>query len=190
MKFNPNDYNDRATMHCKTKAELDNFIEYLNANGYANIIPPHNDKCYYGENLYYFNAPHHWSSVTYAKNNGYTILEWSDFMNPFTKASLKTGDIILRRNETTEIVNRELEMFIRKTGWNDFDGIRDDLRDEYNPQFDIIAVRRPYRKEDCRFDAFNTKRGTLIYDRERDEVEEMTLAEVCKLLGKNIKIIK
>jgi hypothetical protein len=55
-------------------------------------------------------------------------------------------------------------------------------------EFDIVAVRRPKYKRDCQFSAFDDDMGTLIY--ERQEVEEMTLEQVCKLLGKEIKIIK
>ena len=106
----------------------------------------------------------------------------------FTKADLKTGDVVMRRDGSTEIVNCELEMFITKTGWNDFDNTREDLTNILKEEYDIIAVRRPRCKADCQFDAFELNWGKLVY--ERKEVEEMTLAEVCKLLGKEIKIVK
>jgi hypothetical protein len=51
-----------------------------------------------------------------------------------------------------------------------------------------MAVRRPCTKGDCCFNAFEHNYGTLVY--ERKEVEEMTLEEVCKALGKEIKIVK
>ena len=108
----------------------------------------------------------------------------------FTKADLKTGDIIRRRNGWVEIVNLELDMLICKSGWNNLDSVREDLTNIAGEQFDIIAVRRPMAKNDCQFKAFEYEWGTLVYDRERDAVEEMTLEQVCKLLGKNIKIIK
>ena len=126
---------------------------------------------------------------------GYTdnkqIIDWSNFMNgEFTKADLKTGDVILRRNGTVEIVNRELGTFICDNGgWSDFDDIKEDLTSGLkHDEWDIIEVRRPQNKCDCCFNVMNSKCGTLIY--KRKEVEEMTLAEVCKLLGKEIKIIK
>jgi hypothetical protein len=190
MKFNINNYtNDHCAMHCKNQAELESFIEYLHNNGYDHLVPYHNGSCYYGKNLYYFNNQT-WSSVAYAKENGYQILEWSEIMareTEFTKADLKTGDVILRRNGSVEIVNRELEMFIRKKYYGDLDKIKDNLTSYSTPELDIIAVRRPVDKADCCFDAFKNNWGTLVY--ERKEPEEMTLAEVCKLLGKEIKII-
>jgi uncharacterized protein with von Willebrand factor type A (vWA) domain len=109
---------------------------------------------------------------------------------PFTKDDLQTGDVILRRNGNVEIVNRELGMFICQSGFNDLDDTREDLTDKIDDIYDIIAVRRPQDKIECQFDAFTYKYGELVYDRARNTAEEMTLSEVCKLLGKNIKIIK
>jgi hypothetical protein len=65
-----------------------------------------------------------------------------------------------------------------------------DLTHKHIKELDIVAVRRPLCASDCRLNVFTHSGGKLIYDRERDTVEEMTLAEVCKLLGKNIKIVK
>lgn len=113
-----------------------------------------------------------------------------DFMkHTFTKADLKTGDVVKRRNGDVEIFNQHLGMFIRQdTGWNDIDCLQDDLSNLSYKAYDIIAVRRPVIKSDCAFDAFENKCGTLVY--ERQEVEEMTLEQVCQLLGREIKIIK
>ena len=195
MKFDINEYKGKFAMHCKTEEEARDFCNYLHSIGkrwyggasYSNRTLY---DAYKSNTAYSFNEDGY-SSVTFFRQHNYTILEWSDFMNrQFTKADLKTGDVILRRNGCVEIVNRELEMLIRKSGYNDLDEVKDDLCHKNNPQLDILEVRRPYRKEDCRFESFNLQRGTLIYDRKQDEVQEMTLAEVCKLLGKNIKIVK
>ena len=193
MKFDIKNYPGKYVMHCKNQAELKCFIEYLIANGCSNWTPYHDNSCYYGKNVYYFNN-RCWSSLQYAKSQGYTILEWSDFMyNEFTKADLRTGDVILRRNGSVEILNRELGVLIcNNGGWNNFDNLNDDLTTQYiDNQYDIMEVRRPVEKCDCCFDAMKINghhRGTLVY--ERKEVEEMTLAEVCRLLGKEIKIVK
>lgn len=190
MKFNIDNYKGKYVMHCKNQAELNNFIEYLKANGYSDIIPYHNSSCYYGENVYYFNQPACWSSIAYAKQAGYAILEWSSFMNTFTKADLKTGDVIQQKDGCVGIVNADLGTAITQGGWIDLSNFNDDLTSNLivDRDFDIVAVRRPKTKGDCQFEAFQYKWGTLVY--EREEVEEMTLAEVCKLLGKNIKIVK
>ena len=193
MKFNINDYKGKYVMHCKTEGEAKNFCAYLDSVGRTWCSGGHytdgNNYDRYRENtVYYFNEGTY-CDISDARERNYTILEWEDFMNnTFTKADLRTGDVILRRDGTTEIYNGELGMFITKDGWNDLDHERNDLNDSISSEFDIIAVRRPRNKFDCVFDAFVKERGELVY--ERKEVEEMTLAEICKLLGKEIKIIQ
>lgn len=195
MKFNINNYKGKYAMHCKDETEFDDFVNYLYDNGYdhlADVIPSTTilRQNYYGDNVFYFNDGT-WSDIAYAKSRNVCILEWSTFISTdkeFTKADLKTGDVVLRRNGNVEIVNRDMEMFILADGWNDFDDIREDLTYMGDEQNDIIAVRRPQRKSECSFYAFVWNEGTLVY--ERKEPEEMTLEQVCKLLGKEIKIIK
>lgn len=196
MKFDINNYKGMYyVMHCKTEEEAREFCNYLHSVGrkwcsgksYIGLTNYRENK---EKTAYNFNNDSY-ADTSWYENMGYTILEFSDFdwSKEFTKADLKTGDVVLRRGGDTEIVNRELEMLIRKEGYNDLDVIRDDLTSAYlTPQLDIVAVRRPIDKADCVFDAFKYKRGTLVY--ERKEVEEMTLEQVCKLLGKEIKIIK
>lgn len=196
-KFDIKNYPDKYVMHCKTEEEAKNFCDYMhsigrkwfNGNSYKDTTEYN---AFMDKTVYYFNESVY-GSIKYAQEKGYKILEWSDFMNKkFTKADLKTGDVILRRNGWVEIVILELNMFICKDGWNDIDDIFENLTHHLGSQYDIVAVRRPRGKDDCQFSAFDTRKGDLIYDRERDEskVEEMTLAEVCKALGKEIKIVK
>lgn len=193
MKFNIDDYKGNYVMHCKTEEEAKDFCNYLHSvgkrwNNCTSYLDTTDWSNYKSDTVYYFNQDLYWN-IDSAKRDDYTILEWSDFMNKeFTKADLKTGDVIKRRNGSVEIVNYELKTFICKRGWNDLDDIREDLTDKDCSHYDIIAVRRPRKKGDCQFDAFGCQHGTLVY--ERKEVEEMTLAEVCRLLGKEIKIVK
>ena len=197
MKFNIDDYQGRYVMHCKTKEEAESFCKYLHSVGRKwatgesyvklNIYDRYADKT-----AYEFNDGTY-SSVDYYHYKAkllYTILEWEDFMkHTFTKAELKTGDVVKQRNGLVGIVNRDLGMMITKDSWLDLDNICDDLKSGFCCEsFDIVAVRRPEEKGDCQFKAFENEWGTLIY--ERKEPEEMTLAEVCKLLGREIKIIK
>lgn len=192
-RFNINNYIGKYVMYCKTEEEAREFCNYLHNIGmrwcsgspyicHTNYSRNHN-------NVYYFNDGTH-GSLNYAINDGYTVLEFSDFdwSKEFTKADLKTGDVALQRDGTVQIVNRELGMFITEDWWNDMANFDSDLTHNMDEDFDIIAVRRPLEKGDCTFRAFKFESGTLVY--ERKEVEEMTLAEVCKLLGKNIKIIQ
>ena len=199
MKFNIKDYPGKYVMHCKTKEEAISFCNYLHSIGrkwctgtsYVN-----ND--YYGahgnKTAYAFNEGAY-SGVDYYKfeaEDEYIILEWEDFMEKtFTKANLKTGDIIKQRNGAIGVINRQLEMITCKNGgWIDLDRFNGDLTNQWSKEFDIVLVRRPKAKADCNFDAIRQEWGELVYDRERDEVEEMTLEQVCKLLGKTIKIVK
>lgn len=188
MYFDIDNYKGKFVMHCKTEEEAKDFCKYLRNLKYP-IYVGLPIWAISGVNVYYFNNDT-WSSEKYARETGYTILEWEDFMkHTFTKADLKTGDVVKRRNGDVEIVNRELGMFIRSdSGWNDLDVINDDLSHSIGTKYDIIAVRRPNAKSHCSFYAFECEWGNLVY--ERKEVEEMTLEQVCKLLGKEIKIIK
>lgn len=192
MKFDINDYKGKYAMHCKTKEEAKDFCAYLDSIGRMwNIGDRYIDyNCYdsYQEDTVYF-----FNEGTYGKINyvdaDYTILEWEDFMNStFTKADLKTGDVILFRDGETEICNCELGMLIDKNDWDDLNYFNNDLTCRITKDYDIVAVRRPREKGHCIFNAFEFELGELVY--ERKEVEEMTLAEVCKLLGKEIKIIQ
>ena len=192
MKFNINDYKGKYVMHCKTEEEAKDFCNYLHKIGRRwrtgdSYIKRTNYEGYQENTVYYFNKDA-FGSTYVAELHEYKILEWSDFMNKeFTKADLKTGDIILRRDGAVEIVNREHETFITPKGWNDFDEMKEDLTSNRNSKYDIVAVRRPCEKSDCQFKAFEYRWGILIY--EREEVEEMTIEEVCKALGKKIKIV-
>lgn len=193
MKFDINKYPGKYVMHCKTKEEARAFCQYLDNVGRKWLSGErYKNKEYWNvyreKTCYSFNNDCY-TGIDYYKKENYTIREWSDFMKEtFTKADLKTGDVVLKRNGEVEIINRELGMLICKSGWNDLKDVREDLTSILNDRYDIIAVRRPEDKGDCNFEVFEHKWGKLVY--ERKKVEEMTLEQVCKLLGKEIKIIK
>jgi hypothetical protein len=193
MKFNINNYKGKYVMHCKTEEEARNFCNYLHEHGrrWCSGNSYADNTCWGIQEkgiAYNFNEGCH-CDINYYKCCGYTILEWSDFINgTFTKADLKTGDVVKRRCGEVEIVHRELNMLICKDGWSNLNLIKEDLTSTISKDRDIIAIRRPMKQGDCNFNAFWGEYGTLVY--EREEPVEMTLAEVCKLLGKNIKIIQ
>jgi hypothetical protein len=108
----------------------------------------------------------------------------------FTKADLKNGDVIKRRNGWVEIVCLETGTLIARSGFNEIKDIKDDLTDDVGTEYDIVAVRRPKRPCECQFCAFNEEYGDLVYDRERDTVREITVAEIEKALGYTVKIVK
>ena len=194
MKFDINNYNGNYAMHCKTEEEAKDFCNYLHKIGRRWITGGSyaQTTCYEeykGDTIYYFNKGTYGSICTYFLFNSTTkILEWSDYMNKeFTKADLKTGDVVLRRNGDVEIVIKEHNVLIRPRECNRLDDFNEDLTHSFLNSGDVVTVRRPKIPTDCQFSAFKEKRGTLVY--ERKEVEEMTLEEVCKALGKEIKIV-
>jgi hypothetical protein len=201
-KFNINDYPGYYIMRCINKNADEIFRKYMHSIGKRWCMGQSYETTSYFDSdrkdtCFDFNKGLHSNTEDY-DTCCYTILEfddfdWSDFTmkKEFTKKDLKNGDVIKRRCGSVEIVCIDTGTIITKNGWNDLKDINDDLT--YKPDTDwdgndIVAVRRPNEPMHCNFDAFDRKYGTLVY--ERKEVEEMTLEEVCKALGKDIKIVK
>lgn len=84
MKFNIDNYKGKYAMHCKTYDEAANFCNYLHSTGRCWI----NGRKYYEhtnweryktKTIYYFNKGSYCEIDLV--NQGYTVLEWSDFMS-------------------------------------------------------------------------------------------------------------
>lgn len=200
MRFNIEDYKGKYVMHCKTEEEAKDFCNYLDSLGrkwcdgtkYTEMTHWNfeKDKTCYDFNLGVY------GSIEYFYNKKYQILEWGDFMtnnNKFTKADLKSGDVVLSVNGDVKIVCIETGTLIQRDGFSSLYELTDDLKCIYSDKEDnfddIVAVRRPKQPYDCQFCAFYEELGELVYER-KDEPEEMTLEEICKALGKEIKIVK
>ena len=202
--FNINDYPEGYDMLCKTEEEAKTFLSYLHGIG---------KKWLMGQSLlevtYYEECPmcytwkddkvtwHHESFRYWCKNLNFEDFDWSDFKmkkKEFTKKDLKNGDVIKYRNGEVGIVCVETGTVILKDNeYMAVENINDDLTNSKNyigsgADWDIMAVRRASKPYECRLLAFDKEYGILVY--ERKEVEEMTLEEVCKALGKEIKIVK
>lgn len=199
--FDFDKYTGNHAIHCKTEDEAEDFCQVMHEHG----LMWHSGESYLGktnwreymEHTCYNPREGKYGPVsTYIELN-YTILEWSDFMKDkkFTKADLKNGDVVMRRNGNVEIVCLETDTLIRQSGYNSLSSIDEDLTvtkdSRASHSWDIVAVRRPRGSKDCGFYAFRDNCGELIYDRERDdpEIEEMTMEDVCKALGKRVKIV-
>ena len=115
-------------------------------------------------------------------------------LNDFYSVKLRNGDIDLI-----------LKNGLAKEGYGTFkpeggcrcymEEYHDDLTHKHCELYDIVAVRKPDKNPSMytyirKF--FNQDKSGYTYkwDWERKEVEEMTLEEVCKALGKEIKIVK
>lgn len=200
-KYKGRDY----LIHVSSKDEFDDFIEVLNSHCDRVVINYVNNKT---DGYYYYSTCKSISPGSILPDlitevfetsvitiHRQTILEWSDFMDKkiFTKADLKNGDVIKRRNGNVGIVCVDTGTIIVGRGWDSLDEINPDLtfKPSSSGQSDIVKVLRPTKPSDCQFDAFSCNLGTLVYDRERDdpEVEEMTMDDVCKALGKRVKIV-
>lgn len=109
----------------------------------------------------------------------------------FTKKNLRNGDVVKCRNGQIAIAIPDTNVLIFKDGYLSLSSIRDDLTHTgfTGADFDIVAVRRPMSERECSFVwPKNEYFGPIVY--ERNEPIEMTLEEVCKALGKEIKIVK
>lgn len=126
--------------------------------------------------------------------------------NMFTKKDLKEFDVVKLRNGEILIV---MKNGLSKEGYGIFspahfgcyqyfEDYNDDLtRIEGKNQDDIVAIKRYDSNHSYSHisDFFDNSSAKFTYpdydwDWERKEVEEMTLEEVCKALGKEIKIVK
>ena len=193
MKFNIDNYNGKYAMHCKTPEEAREFCNYMHSLGRRWL----NGKSYYNYTFFDYHGPctvYHFNNdsfghIFHAKNAGFKVLEWSDFTKKeFDKSHLQNGDVIMFRNGQTAIFIKDIDAFVSEGDFIHPNDIKADLTHCANPQYDIIAVRRPKFGAQCRLIAFKCGYGNLVY--ERKNVVKMTLEEVCKALGKEIEIVE
>lgn len=90
----------------------------------------------------------------------------------FTKEQLKDGDIVILRNGWDTVVDIKNRVLLYKDNALMISGYNENLTSKFGHNWDIMKV----------------KRQTLLYNREKQT--EMTLEEVCKELGRDIKIVK
>lgn len=105
----------------------------------------------------------------------------------FTKNDFKNGDLVKCDDGEIGVVILDRRVIMWVHGGKDKISILN-----HNLSFPdgtkVIAICRPFESWHCNFEAFDKQLGALVY--ERKEPEEMTLEEVCKVLGKEIKIVK
>ena len=193
MKFDINNYKGRYVMHCKTDEEAKVFCDYLHSKGKMwNINIPykhhtnwnyHTVKTCYNFNEGFYNTIDHYICV------GYTILEFSDFnwSTEFTKADLKDGMVVeYASGEKRLVFNNK---FIGTDSYSMICTYTDDLKSTSCPSCSIQKVY--YSNANYISHIMNNCFLTLIWERkEEPEPEEMTIEEICKALGKEIKIVR
>ena len=113
------------------------------------------------------------------------------YYQKFNKPDLKNGDIVTYRNGVKGIVFLEFDAIIS----DDFEryipleSISYDLKDKWyviGDGWDVVKVQRA--RDIHQFMKSRWDDAPIVW--ERQETVEMTLAEVCKALGKNVKIVK
>ena len=194
MKFDINNYKGRYVMHCKTDEEAKVFCDYLHSKGKMwNINIPykhhtnwnyHTVKTCYNFNEGFYDTIDHYIGV------GYTILEFSDFnwSTEFTKADLKDGMVV-------ELVNGNKYFILNNRILDDWGYLS---LSEYNANLEYgddkshkYTIKKVYKVDAYDLDVLDDNYHTLIWERkEKPEPEEMTIEEICKALGKEIKIVK
>ena len=108
----------------------------------------------------------------------------------FKKSDLKNGDIVeLRTGERYVYIEKYNDRFIYST---DSDEVIVNLKDgEYSRLANYDDDLRYKGRGKCEYDIMKIlDMGELKWTWEREKTEEMTLEEVCKELGKDIKIVK
>ena len=205
MKFNLNDYKGNYAMHCKTKEEAESFCRFLHQNGKRwgdghSYLQFDNWDKYKADTVYYFNLDNY-SSVEYIKGNtNFVILEWKDFMenmetvSEFTLDDLKPGDFVKFEDGSVCCVLFVIDAETNKQVAIEYNtGIIQYTTFFYSDSGslvwgygDIAEIRRPTQLSDVCNAIFDDGKGCLLYARE----EEMTLDEVCKALGRKIKIVE
>lgn len=117
-------------------------------------------------------------TVSYCDDRGDTILEWSDYME-FTKEDLKVG-MLVETDLGNGIVmpsSSELVAIYKNGEWD-------------SVNFDDIIKVYGYSNEPCFAMSYSSFRRDLLYERRAPTVKEMTVEEISKALGCEVKIIK
>lgn len=198
MKFDFDKYKDqKVVMHCKTEEEAIDFCRVMDEAGLrwkigARYINRNFYDVYEELTCYVFNEGKY-RRIDRALNNGYEVLEWSNFMNSrneqFSKSDLRNGDVCVTRAGFSMISVIDLRCFAGDLNAYSFDDFSDDLKYE-DHQLDIVKVYRPQSPYHCSLDFCSYESGELVFDRAEVEHVEVTLEEIAKLKGVSVDRIK
>lgn len=193
-KFNWDEFknkDNKIAVHCKTEEEAIDFCKQMYKHGmkwnggfsyldYTNYRIYREGTCYIAKGEYCFK--------NYYEKRGYTILEWSDYMQEeFTKSDLKDGMVVKHRNGDKRMVISEA--LIGENGYADQNCFREDLTHRYFKDLDIVGVYaiQEYNNFADMLSDYNLE---LIW--ERKEPKKMTVEEMRKkleeLTGEEIEV--
>lgn len=181
-KFNWDEFknkDNKIAVHCKTEEEAVDFCKQMHEHGmkwnggfsyldYTNYSIYREGTCYIAKGKYCFK--------NYYEKGGYTILEWSDYMQKeFTKSDLKDGMVVEQRDGNMYLVLAGKA--VRKGRCNHIDGYTDDLKWEGYTGGDIVKVYRITPESlGCIEEVFVKSNLELIW--ERKEPKKMTVEEM------------
>lgn len=112
--------------------------------------------------------------------------EWLAPADDFTKYDLKEFDIVELRNGSKTCVVNDIALGQLSIGCFSVDTWKDDLTDKGTDKYDIMKVYRP--TDSIPTDKSKWKDLPVVY--ERTEVKEMTVEEISKALGYEVKVVK
>lgn len=194
-EFNWDEFKNRENkiaVHCKTEKEAKDFCRKMHEHGmkwnggfsyldYTSYRIYRERTCYIAKGEYCFK--------NYYEKKGYTILEWSDYMQKeFTKADLKDGMVVKYRNGDNRMVINE--GLIGEDGYSEQCGFRADLTHRTSEGLDIVGV---YETKN-----YSSFEGMLSDDNltpiwERKEPKKMTIEEMREkleeLTGEQIEVM-
>lgn len=121
-------------------------------------------------------------------NTGYMFAEeWLAPADDFTKADLKEFDIVEFRNGRQALITMNIAIGVLEADGFSFRTWNDDLKDNTGADvYDIMKVYRP--TDNIPTDKSKWKDLPVVY--ERTEVKEMTVEEISKALGYEVKVVK
>lgn len=184
---------EKIAIHCKTEEEAKDFCKKMHEqgtkwkNGDSYIEEQYYDA--YQEKMCYY-ADGQYSDLDYAKEKGYIVLEWSDYMQKeFTKADLKDGMVVEERRGVRGIVLRNRILY--EYGWGWLGSWKEDLTCDFNDSLDIIKVYKIKMEYAFKLsNILNIENLELIW--ERTETKRMTAKEMRQkleeLTGEKIEI--
>lgn len=202
MKFNPLDYTSKHVMHCKTKAEVDDFLNELSKHGLgfewiSAVYRGHWEMCKKKQpdvEMVYIFCTGEISSVGYVSKHDYTILEWSDFMEKnFTRDDLKVGMVVELRRYGMAMVCETSGGELCLSGpdmWFPVSFLSGDMK--YDDNCDVVKVWNKSNYPRCACIVSKEDRD-LLYERKESKTFELTIEDIAKKFGvepENIRIKK
>lgn len=182
-------------IHCDTQEEKKELLEEATKQGFiwwnTRELPCLWKGSLYQDSFRFYDD----KTMTYGVSDCISYKEYKA-MSGFTKADLKPCMVVELRNRDIAIIGQcESGLSIdwangcKRLSINRYDECLNYI-DKSKNNFDILGV---YGYSNCPYNTTKVtkeNRKLLFKRKEEPQTEEMTLAEVCKALGKNIKIVK